>query len=135
VTVWYRITDHATSAGTDECGDPLPGPGGVAFTVEEYETVKETPQGVWLKPRCWRITGSVHGSFGEDSDLFWIKRDAHRRYACPTMAEAVESFLARKDKQARIYEARARYARRAALEAKKRWQSLTAEEDLELLAS
>lgn len=41
----------------------------------------------------------------------FVNMEAHKRFALPTIKEAIESYIARKEKQARIYEARAMKAR------------------------
>ena len=61
--------------------ESLLGPGRVYVSVHEYRVVKVTPHGVRL-----------------DNGRF-VLRDARKRFACPTIEEAVESFMARKSRQ------------------------------------
>lgn len=98
---WYRITETFVSAGCDDYGDPLPWAGGVTYTLRALEVISETPKGVWVQ--------DSHRPFGSDGRR-WIKKDANKRYACPTIEEAVESFEARKLRQIKILQAQARRA-------------------------
>lgn len=84
--VWYRYEDRLTTDGVYVC-------------CWELELIKKTPMGVVIRD----VGGQRR--FIADS---WTKK-----YACPTKALALESFVARKTKQISIYEARARNARRA----------------------
>lgn len=84
--VWYRYEDWLTTGGVDVC-------------CWELEFIKKTPMGVVIR--------DVGGQRRFIADR-WTKK-----YACPTKALALESFVARKTKQISIYEARARNARRA----------------------
>lgn len=85
MTSWYRIEDRRFAGAPDEIGNPTP------YVTElrtlELEVLKETPKGAWLK-----VNGRPR----------WTAKGATRRFACPTMKEAVESFVARKIKQRRI---------------------------------
>jgi hypothetical protein len=60
----------------------------------EFDVVKRTPRGVWVVYRGMTIGRR------------FVLDGARRRYACPTKEEAMESFVARKRKQAKIYETR-----------------------------
>ncbi|HTS04767.1 MAG TPA: hypothetical protein VMP68_04225 [Candidatus Eisenbacteria bacterium] len=61
---------------------------GMRLVMFEYSVAKTTPKGVWLQESI------NHKRF--------VLRDARKRYACPTKKEALESFLARKQKHLRI---------------------------------
>jgi hypothetical protein len=63
--------------------------------------VRETPKGVWL---------AVCPPF---SDKRFVRTDARRRFACPTVEEAKASFIARKNRQASIYQTRRERAEEA----------------------
>lgn len=94
--VWYRMNDCRYSVA-DEWGDH-------AYTqmrveMREYPVLRHTPKGVWLDDY------SERGRF--------VLRDARRRWACPTREDAVESFLARKRRQAGILNARLEMVRSA----------------------
>jgi hypothetical protein len=96
---YYRIEDYLESSGSwDMQGEWEPGPSRLRLRVEAFEVLKHTPKGVQLR---------VYG------ERRFVLRDAYRRFACATLDEAKESFIARKEKQASIYEARARDARKA----------------------
>jgi hypothetical protein len=93
---WYRIEDRRYSVA-DEMGDH-------AYTRHEvvlltFNVASYTPKGVWLRQYFSKR---------------WVSYTATRRFACPTVALALESYLARKKKQAAIYQARADNARRNA---------------------
>jgi len=57
-----------------------------AVKLVEMEVVSHTPKGVWLK-------------------LYPVLKSARKRFACPTIEEAKESFIARKRKQISIHQA------------------------------
>jgi hypothetical protein len=92
--VWYRMTSHVVSAGVDEWDNPV-GPGHVEVYVHEHDVIKHTPKGVWLN------------AYGEKK---FVRRDARKRFACPTKEEALESFVARKKRQIGILSAQLRNA-------------------------
>lgn len=81
--IWTRFEDYRVAGPVDEFGDVC-GPGHSLIRKIELPVEKHTPCGVRL------CTGR------------FVLRDATRRYACPTAAEAKTSFLARKRKQRRI---------------------------------
>ena len=60
--------------------------------LEEFEVIKHTPRGVWI--RLWA-----------DKKKF-ILSDTHKKWACPTLEMAKESFIKRKEKQYKIYKAK-----------------------------
>jgi len=60
--------------------------------------IRHTPKGVWIK---------VHG------EPRFICHTWTKRFALPSIDEAKHSFIKRKERQAGIYEARARIAREA----------------------
>ena len=79
--VWYRISDHLESVA-DEFGDHAYT--NVAVALHKYAVFRHTPCGVQLD-----VWGRAR----------FVNRTARRRFACPTLAEALESFLARKNKE------------------------------------
>lgn len=99
--VWYRFHERVVSAGVDEWDNPV-GPGRIEVYVSKYPVMKHTPKGVWL---------DIY-----DQKKF-VLRDARKRYACPTMEEALESFVARKKRQIRILSTRLRHAEDAIMKA------------------
>lgn len=109
MAVWYRATETTTGTGyVDEWGDwHRTGDSSVTILIEELEVLKVTPKGVWLKVDSYDIHGMVY------RDRRFVLKECRKRYACPTIKEALDSFVARKERQAGIYEARARTARRA----------------------
>lgn len=97
--IWFRLKDQGYSI-PDEWGNH-------AYTryeveVHKYKVVKITPCGV----KVCRIVGSWVSSKEQ-----FIRATATKRFACPTMEEAKVSFIARKDKQAKIHESKAITAR------------------------
>jgi hypothetical protein len=92
--VWYRFEDVHYAAPEDEFGT-WSGPGRTDVVLREWPVFSYTRKGVWL---------------GWGSRERFVLRDAGKRFACPTIEEAKESFRARKRKQARIYRNRLRDA-------------------------
>ena len=101
---WYRVVDGRYAAMLDEFERPIGG-GGSYVSVRTYPVVRETPRGVWLESA---------GDYGQDR---FVLRDARKRFACPTLNEALESFRARKERQLKILTAQIRHVRKC-LEAK-----------------
>jgi hypothetical protein len=87
--VWYRVTEICFAPPLDEFDEPR-GRGRMDVIVMEYPVTRYTPKGVWL-------------------DLFgqarFVRTLARKRWACPTKAEAWESFKARKRRQRAILRA------------------------------
>lgn len=113
---YYRIEDRLFGDGyTNVCGEHVHTGSHVELSVYKLPLLKRTPCGVVVRD----IGGSRR--FIADS---WRKR-----YACATYEEAVVSFVARKERQASIYEARASDARKAikmATTGEPRWSVLEA---------
>lgn len=86
---WYRFEDVQYAASLNEYDEPC-GPGRLAVELRKYKVLRSTPKGVWL-------------------DVYTVQRfvlkDANKRFACPTEAEAMDSFIARKKAQLRILNA------------------------------
>ena len=95
----YRYEDVMYAGPVDEYGDNS-GPGELRVELREYEVVKTTPKGAWIR------RSSI------DSKRF-VNLQARKKYACPTIEEAAESFRARKNAQIRINQARVVRAQRA----------------------
>lgn len=81
---WYRVTDGCYTT-TDEFDNPVGGR--VYVSTHEYPVTRRTPRGVWL---------DCHGL------PRFVLAGARKRFACPTREEALESFRARKRRQARL---------------------------------
>ena len=75
----------------------------VAITLYRFAVVRYTQQGVWL-------------DYGIEKDKF-VLINSRKRFACPTLDEAKESFLARKKIQLIILEEQTEDVRRILLEA------------------
>lgn len=85
---WYRVEGRMCSVILDEYDNYGSSP---EVYVRKYEMLKETAKGVWL----WAEKGKR-----------FVLREARKRYACPTVEEAYESFYARKARQISILKAR-----------------------------
>jgi len=84
---WYRLVDRLE-------GDEYT----TFVTVRacKLAVIKHTPQGV-------KLIGINHGR----GNPRLVLHSSRKKWACPTLEEAVASFIARKKRQARIYAARA----------------------------
>lgn len=100
---WYRFEDVQYASLVDEFDNPV-GTGRLDVVMRQYKVIKLTPKGVWL---C-----EVIGDFMSPDQRF-VRRTARKRFACPTIEEATESFIARKQRQAKILTSQARRALRA----------------------
>jgi hypothetical protein len=104
VTKWYRYEATHYAAPADEFGESR-GFGSTSIVLHEYEVARTTPKGVWL-----RI--GFYGDFAAlDAHERFVLTSARKRFACPTKREAMDSFIARKKKEIRIYTARIERAR------------------------
>jgi hypothetical protein len=87
---WYRIEDRRFSIA-DDYGDHAYTDYDAAIRV--LTVTKVTPKGVKVK-------------FGTIGTTHFILDSANRKFACPTVALALESYQARKRRQIHIYQAR-----------------------------
>ena len=103
---WYRYVEHTESSGyfTEDGDYYSTGPGKVVIQLREYKVLRHTPKGVWIE--CFEVNRF-------DRPERFVRIEARKRYACPTREEALESFIARKKRQASIYSARLRTAKTA----------------------
>lgn len=95
----YRFIEHFYDSGLE-------------IEQQTFVVVKHTPKGVWI-------------SFSEFSD--WRKfvlNEGRKRFAWPTLKEAMVSFIERKKKQADIYNVRSCRAIEAKEEAERLLQDL-----------
>ena len=92
--IWFRYEDVMYPAPLDEWGCPIGAPR-LAVELRTFRVVKHTPCGVRL-----------------DTGRF-VKISEGKMFAHPTKDAAKTSFVARKTRQARIYESRANVAHRA----------------------
>ena len=91
---WYRFVDVQYAPQVNEYDEPC-GEGTLKIRIDRYLVEKVTPKGVRL-----------------DSGRF-VLDGATKRYACATQSEALTSFIARKQRQLGIYQARAARAKKA----------------------
>lgn len=96
---WYRVEDFRYAGGWDADYDCAVGEGRPGYNFLELRVLRHTPKGVWVEGRGNRPR--------------FVLRDAHKRYACPTREDALESFRARKRRQAGILRAQAKNAEQA----------------------
>ena len=91
---WFRYEDGLEAAYLDDTDRPQRG--AVKVYVRKLKVLRYTPKGVWL-----------YGIQYSRENPRFVLRGAKKRYACPTEQEAKESFVARKARQAGIYQKRA----------------------------
>jgi hypothetical protein len=83
----YRYQEQSYSNGVDQFDDSLPSYQ-LKVNLHKYQIIKETPKGVWIKRNYIK-------------DKF-ILLTAKKKFACRTKEEALESFIARKNRQIEI---------------------------------
>lgn len=76
---------------------------GVDIQVHAFKVLKHTPTGARIDDYRYRASGKGR----------LISRNWRKQWACPTIDEAIKSFVARKTRQILIYEARIRAAKEA----------------------
>ncbi len=96
----YEIVVYA-SYGRDMEGEyiPLNFPPRVEVELREYNLHKETPKGYWIGYGFHTI-GSLR------SNGTWVSKTAKKRYAYPTKEEAMQNFIKRTERRAKILRAR-----------------------------
>lgn len=107
---WYRFEDYRTAhydpLAWEEWGTTLSsGESSAAIRLLTYRVVRETPKGVWLIEAIAMAGWCATPRF--------VLRDARKRFACPTLQEARESWQARKARQEAIHTARLRHIQEA----------------------
>lgn len=88
----YRYEEVGYSPGCDQFDNPYPGCN-LRVELRKYRIARVTPCGVWI---------DTSYSFGDPVGDKFILLSANKRFACPTLEEAAESFKARKRRQIQI---------------------------------
>lgn len=94
----YRYTDIKYAPSLNEWDEPE-GRGTVGITLRKYPILAKTPKGAWIE---------MGYHFADDiTDKMVVHKrfvllTANKRFACPTEKEALESLIARKQRQIRI---------------------------------
>ena len=101
--VWYRFHDFREADWYPFDDDP-PRTSHAAVRLEKFAVLKHTPKGVWLVRKIGDFIGS---------DKRFVLKAANKRFACPTIEEAKESFFARKNRQIRILKKQIEHAQSA----------------------
>ena len=97
---FYRFDDERR-VSVDEWGDAR---NGYTVLVEStFTVIRTTPKGVWVEDESYSFI----------SKPAFIRLSATKRLAYATKGEALQSLIARKNRQASIYRARAAEAERA----------------------
>lgn len=103
--VLYRYVETHYAAASDDF-EYVSGSGSTEVTLRTYRVIRRTPCGVWIEE-----------DFGDfhllGSGPRFVNLTARKRFACPTKAEARESFKARKRRQIKILKAQIARAERA----------------------
>lgn len=81
-----------------------------------YSLIKETPKGYWITNNSLLFKNI---NFGKR----WISKTAKKRYAYPTKEEAINGFIARKNRQVTILSRKLEQAKQALNETKKMQKS------------
>lgn len=104
--IWYRLEDRRYAPPVDEWGDII-GTGRADVEVRKFRVIKITPKGVRVAEAF--LDGTFRPITTAESRV--ILDSSYKRFACPTMALALESYQARKKRQIGIYQARASAAK------------------------
>jgi hypothetical protein len=82
---FYRYEDHGVACGSEEYGFSSRR----EVFLREFRVIKETPKGAWIETM---FCGAKR----------FVRLDARKQYACPTVELARQSFVARKKRQIKI---------------------------------
>lgn len=93
---YYRFDDYGVSHGSEEYGFYSTR----EVTLREFRVIKETPKGAWIETTFC-------------GDKRFVLRDARKQYACATVEQARQSFMARKNRQIKILTKQLRNAEEA----------------------
>lgn len=102
--IWHRFEEYSTAPPVDEF-DNICGPSQVHIRHIKLRVVRYTSKGVRLTDAMTRDNWSTINKL--------VLHNSRKKYACPTIEEAITSFKARKNKQIRIYKAKIDEIRRA----------------------
>ena len=95
---WFRVEEISYASALDEYDNPI-GTSRLELRVRQFDVKKVTPKGVWLD-LGW-------------GDARFVRTNARKQYACPTLELAMESFKARKQRQIKLLTSQLRRAERA----------------------
>ena len=76
----------------------------ISIRLIEFRLIEETPCGYWIKE---------DGMFEDFSKERWVSKTAKKRYAYPTQLEAINNFIARKNRQITILDHKLKQAKKA----------------------
>lgn len=107
VEYWWRAEDITYAPSPDEYGDRH-GPGTRDIYFNSFRVLKHTPKGVWVLRDAFFCVGD---DFEDAPKSFVLKAQGGKRLCHPTKEDALVSYIARKERQARILEARLSSAR------------------------
>lgn len=93
---FYRFEDYGVSVGSEEFGFSSRR----ELSLREFQVIKETPKGAWIQMTFC-------------GDKRFVRLDARKQYACPTIELARQSFIARKKRQIKILTKQLRNAEEA----------------------
>jgi len=102
---FYRYVEIRYSSGLDQFDNPLPGYE-LKLVLNTYKVLRHTPKGVWI---------SMYGGISYSTEQKFILLSARKRFACPTVEEALVSFKARKQRQIKILKGQLKQAEEALL--------------------
>ena len=109
MATWYRFQETYYASSLDEFDNPIPDSGTVRLHLLKFDVEKTTPKGV-------RLAGGR-----------WVNESSRKRYACPSIEEARQSFLARKRAEIKHLLARVRKVEKAlGLMVRRDWEELPA---------
>lgn len=100
--VYYRYRDYLVSKGVDPETEASYG-SHVELDCDEYKVLRTTPKGVWIELY--------------DGQERFVRNDSRKKFAHPTQEEALDSFIARKERQISILAAQRRSAKEALIKA------------------
>lgn len=108
---WWRVEWKSYSS----CVDPERGYYTTSSQLEAwfYQVAKTTPKGVWLNLGFtidWGTQPKEERIKLRNGDYRFVLLDARKQFACPTIHEALESFIARKNRHLDVLEAQHRSA-------------------------
>jgi hypothetical protein len=109
-TRWYRVDGVMYAAPLGEFGNPIPGGSRADVVVQHFYVIRYTPKGVWLDSSVRLADADTPPPKQPFKMAHPYARfqaySSNKKFACPTLEEAYESFFRRKEREVSIYRGR-----------------------------
>lgn len=107
IEFWFRYEEQWYAGAYDYERDVTVGSSKPQIQLRKYQVLRHTPKGVWLKTDPFFYFDIHRDQVYKFEDVAredrrFVLRDANKRWAAPSIAEAKKSFIERKNRQLQI---------------------------------